>query len=113
NEEMHRHKERGFCCGAGGARMWMEERIGKRINDERVDEALALNPDIVSTACPFCLVMLTDSVNGKKNDGKAKETVQVVDVAQLLLDSVKTPLDDEPSAGEADSENAPEPEPVK
>ncbi|WP_030414440.1 (Fe-S)-binding protein [Streptomyces sp. NRRL S-1448] len=98
NEEMHRHKERGFCCGAGGARMWMEERIGKRINNERVDEALSLNPDIVSTACPFCLVMLTDSVNGKKNDGKAKESIQVVDVAQLLLDSVKTPTDptDEP-----------------
>ncbi|PWI11490.1 Fe-S oxidoreductase [Streptomyces sp. NWU339] len=110
NEEMHRHKERGFCCGAGGARMWMEERIGKRVNDERVDEALALNPDIVSTACPFCLVMLTDSVNGKKNDGKAKESVQVVDVAQLLLESVKTPLD---PAGEAEAENAPEPEPVK
>ncbi|MFD6344986.1 (Fe-S)-binding protein [Streptomyces roseolus] len=90
-QEMHRHKERGFCCGAGGARMWMEERIGKRINTERVDEALSLDPDIVSTACPFCLVMLTDSVNGKKNDGKAKESLQVVDVAQLLLDSVKTP----------------------
>ncbi|BDH09060.1 (Fe-S)-binding protein [Streptomyces hygroscopicus] len=110
NEEMHRHKERGFCCGAGGARMWMEERIGKRINNERVDEALSLNPDIVSTACPFCLVMLTDSVNGKKNDGKAKESVQVVDVAQLLLDSVKTPAD--PAADEA-PEDAPEPEPVK
>ncbi|WP_037574115.1 (Fe-S)-binding protein [Phaeacidiphilus oryzae] len=89
NEEMHRHKERGFCCGAGGARMWMEERIGKRINNERVDEALSLNPDIVSTACPFCLVMLSDSVNGKKNEGKAKEELRVVDVAQLLLDSVK------------------------
>lgn len=110
NEEMHRHKERGFCCGAGGARMWMEERIGKRINNERVDEALALNPDIVSTACPFCLVMLTDSVNGKKNDGKAKESIQVVDVSQLLLESVKTPLD---PAGEAETEDAPEPEPVK
>lgn len=110
NEEMHRHKERGFCCGAGGARMWMEERIGKRINNERVDEALSLNPDIVSTACPFCLVMLTDSVNGKKNDGKAKESIQVVDVAQLLLDSVKTPVD---PAGEAETEDAPEPEPVK
>ncbi|MEV5987132.1 (Fe-S)-binding protein [Streptomyces sp. NPDC052051] len=110
NEEMHRHKERGFCCGAGGARMWMEERIGKRINDERVDEALSLNPDIVSTACPFCLVMLTDSVNGKKNDGKAKESIQVVDVAQLLLDSVRTPAD--PSDDEQAS-SEPEPEPVK
>ncbi|AQU67391.1 (Fe-S)-binding protein [Streptomyces niveus] len=107
NEEMHRHKERGFCCGAGGARMWMEERIGKRINNERVDEALSLNPDIVSTACPFCLVMLTDSVNGKKNDGKAKESLQVVDVAQLLLDSVRTP----PSDPEDTPEPAEEPEP--
>lgn len=112
-QEMHRHKERGFCCGAGGARMWMEERIGKRINTERVDEALSLNPDIVSTACPFCLVMLTDSVNGKKNDGAAKESLQVVDVAQLLLDSVKAPADDPPPAGEAETESEPEPEPVK
>ncbi|MFB7401027.1 (Fe-S)-binding protein [Streptomyces rubiginosohelvolus] len=110
NEEMHRHKERGFCCGAGGARMWMEERIGKRVNNERVDEALALNPDIVSTACPFCLVMLTDSVNGKKNDGQAKESIQVVDVSQLLLESVKTPLD---PTGEPEQVDAPEPEPAK
>ncbi|AEW95672.1 MULTISPECIES: (Fe-S)-binding protein [Streptomycetaceae] len=110
NEEMHRHKERGFCCGAGGARMWMEERIGKRINNERVDEALSLNPDIVSTACPFCLVMLTDSVNGKKNEGKAKESIQVVDVAQLLLESVKTPAD---PAGDPETAVEPEPEPAK
>ncbi|MFI7324705.1 (Fe-S)-binding protein [Streptomyces rubiginosohelvolus] len=110
NEEMHRHKERGFCCGAGGARMWMEERIGKRVNNERVDEALALNPDIVSTACPFCLVMLTDSVNGKKNDGQAKEFIQVVDVSQLLLESVKTPID---PTGEPEQVDAPEPEPAK
>ena len=109
--EMPRHGERALCCGAGGARMWMEERIGKRINNERVDEALSLNPDIVSTACPFCLVMLTDSVNGKKNDGSAKESVQVVDVAQLLLDSVRTA----PPAGESDgaAETEPEPEPAR
>ncbi|MFF4227075.1 (Fe-S)-binding protein [Streptomyces abikoensis] len=112
NEEMHRHKERGFCCGAGGARMWMEERIGKRINNERVDEALSLNPDIVSTACPFCLVMLTDSVNGKKNDGKAKESIQVVDVSQLLLESVKTPAAPEGDGEPADAPE-PDPEPVK
>ncbi|MDX2811900.1 (Fe-S)-binding protein [Streptomyces sp. NPDC006207] len=110
NEEMHRHKERGFCCGAGGARMWMEERIGKRINNERVDEALSLNPDIVSTACPFCLVMLSDSVNGRKNEGKAKESLQVVDVSQLLLDSVRTPLDPD---GEQETASEPQPEPAK
>ena len=89
NTEMPRCKERGFCCGAGGARMWMEERIGKRINTERVEEALSVNPDTVSTACPFCLVMLADGVTAKKQAGDAAETVQVVDVAQLLLRSVK------------------------
>ena len=89
--EMHRCKERGFCCGAGGARMWMEERIGKRINTERIDEALALNPDTVSTACPYCLVMLGDAVAAKKASGDAKDTLEVIDVAQLLVRSV-TPV---------------------
>ncbi|GAA3730566.1 (Fe-S)-binding protein [Salinactinospora qingdaonensis] len=88
-QEMHRHKERGFCCGAGGARMWMEERIGKRINTERVDEALGTDPDTVSTACPFCQVMLGDAINEKKSAGQAKESLEVVDVSQLLLRSVK------------------------
>ncbi len=88
-QEMHRCKDRGFCCGAGGGRMWMEERIGKRINTERVDEALQTDPDTVSTACPFCLVMLGDAINEKKNSGGAKESLEVVDVAQLLIKSVK------------------------
>ncbi|MBB5140614.1 Fe-S oxidoreductase, partial [Thermocatellispora tengchongensis] len=88
-QEMHRCKDRGFCCGAGGARMWMEERIGKRINTERVDEALTTDPDRVSTACPFCLVMLGDAIAEKKNSGEAKESLEVVDVAQLLIRSVK------------------------
>ncbi len=88
-EEMHRCKERGFCCGAGGARMWMEERIGKRINVERVDEALSLDPDVVSTACPFCLVMLSDAVTAKQAAGEARAEVEVVDVAQLLARSLR------------------------
>jgi Fe-S oxidoreductase len=87
--EMHRCRERGFCCGAGGARMWMEERIGKRINEERVDEALSLDPDIVSTACPFCLVMLGDSIKGKQQTGEAREDLRVVDVSQLLVEAVR------------------------
>ena len=114
NEEMHRHHERGFCCGAGGARMWMEERIGKRINAERVDEALSLDPDYVSTACPFCLVMLSDAVNGKQNTGEAREDVQVVDVAQLLLQAVRAPEGsaDEPDGGTAAAADRPTPEPA-
>ncbi len=90
-QEMHRCKERGFCCGAGGARMWMEERIGKRINTERIDEALGTDPDTISTGCPYCLVMLGDAVAAKKSSGEAKETLEVVDVAQLLARSVAAP----------------------
>jgi Fe-S oxidoreductase len=86
---MHRCKERGFCCGAGGARMWMEERIGKRINTERIDEALGTSPDTISTGCPYCLVMLGDAVSAKKSSGEAKESLEVVDVAQLLARSVR------------------------
>ena len=74
-----------------GARMWMEERIGKRINTERIEEALGTDPDTVSTACPFCLVMLGDAIDEKKSSGAAKESLQVVDVAQLLMRSVKQP----------------------
>ena len=90
-QEMHRCKERGFCCGAGGARMWMEEKIGKRINVERIDEALSLDPDVVSTACPYCMVMLSDAVTAKKQSGEAREDVEVLDVAQILRRSLATP----------------------
>jgi Fe-S oxidoreductase len=88
-EEMHRCKGKGFCCGAGGARMWLEERTGKRISEERIDEALALDPDTVTTACPYCMVMLGDAVNAKKAAGQAKPELEVIDVAQLLVRSVK------------------------
>jgi Fe-S oxidoreductase len=98
-EEMHRCKNRGFCCGAGGARMWMEERIGKRINIERIEEALALAPDTISTACPYCLVMLGDAVAAKKASGEAKDTLEVVDVAQLLARSV-TPAEKVPGSSD-------------
>jgi Fe-S oxidoreductase len=102
--EMHRCKERGFCCGAGGARMWMEERIGKRINTERIEEALALDPDTISTSCPYCMVMLGDAVAAKKASGEAKDTLEVVDVAQLLarsIDATEAIEASEPSQGGA------------
>ena len=82
--EMERCKERGFCCGAGGARMWLEERQGKRINLERTDEALATGADVVSTACPYCLIMLDDAVKER-----ARDDVRVLDVALLLERSME------------------------
>jgi Fe-S oxidoreductase len=88
SQEMHRGKERGFCCGAGGARFWIEEKIGKRINVERTEEALGLDPDLISTACPFCMVMLSDAVTAKQADGGAREDVRVLDVAQILHQSL-------------------------
>lgn len=67
----------------------MEEKIGKRINVERVDEALGTAPSKIATGCPFCRVMLTDGVTSRQSDGMASEKVEVVDVAQLLLTAVK------------------------
>ncbi|MEP7054405.1 MAG: (Fe-S)-binding protein [Actinomycetota bacterium] len=96
--EMHRCKDRGFCCGAGGARMWMEEKIGKAVNLERIDEALATNPDVVSTACPYCMVMLSDAIDAKKASGEAPEHVQVLDVAQILAKSLVKPEIIKPAA---------------
>jgi Fe-S oxidoreductase/TM2 domain-containing membrane protein YozV len=86
--EMHRHKRTGFCCGAGGARMWMEEKIGKRINVERTEEALGTGADIVSTACPYCMIMLDDATKAAQAAGSAREEVRVMDVAQILEQSL-------------------------
>ncbi|MEP6698025.1 MAG: (Fe-S)-binding protein, partial [Pseudonocardiales bacterium] len=83
-----RCKERGFCCGAGGARMWMEEKIGKRINAERADEALGTDAGIISTACPFCITMLSDAVTAQQQSGSARKGVEVLDVSQILLRSL-------------------------
>jgi Fe-S oxidoreductase len=88
-KEMPRHAETGLCCGAGGARMWMEEHIGKRVNNERVDEALMTVSDgaKIATGCPFCRVMMTDGLTDRQESGKG-EGVEVLDVAQLLLNSL-------------------------
>ncbi len=82
--EMPRHADRGLCCGAGGARMWMEEHIGKRVNHERVEEALNTDASKIATGCPFCRVMMTDGV-GDRAEAIGKQEVEVLDVAQLLL----------------------------
>jgi len=81
--EMPRNRERTFCCGAGGARMWMEERRGKPINEERVREAAGTGAETLAVACPFCTVMLDDGVRttGTK--------LQVIDLATLLSEAVE------------------------
>ncbi len=85
--EMGRCRERGFCCGAGGARMWMEENIGKRVNMDRTEEALGTGADIVSTACPFCMIMLDDAV---KAQGRGDD-VKVMDISQVFEKSLMAP----------------------
>jgi Fe-S oxidoreductase len=87
--EMPRNSDRGFCCGAGGARMWMEETIGKRVNTERTEEAIDTGAETIAVACPFCRVMLSDGVQTVQADKEREEQVQVVDVAQLLLKAAK------------------------
>jgi len=85
--EMERCRERSFCCGAGGARMWLEEPQGARINVERTNEVLATGADVVSTACPFCLIMLDDAVRARSR----VENATVLDVAELLERSMEVP----------------------
>ena len=79
---MDLHHKRGMCCGAGGARMWMEETEGQRINHRRTEQALATAPDAIATACPFCLIMLRDGTTDLGRDD-----VAVRDVAELLADA--------------------------
>ncbi len=103
--EMPRHADRGLCCGAGGARMWMEEHIGKRVNQERTEEALDTGASAIATGCPFCRVMITDGVDEvTANSDRAK--AEVLDVAQLLLNSLDTSVYTLPEKGTAAAASA-------
>ena len=81
--EMPRSRENGFCCGAGGGRMWLEETMPK-VNQERVREAGSINADLVATACPFCKTMIRDGIN----ETGVSESMQTKDIAQLVADSI-------------------------
>ena len=106
--EMERTGQTSFCCGAGGARMWMEEKLGTRINTNRTDEAIATGAERIAIGCPFCRVMISDELTAKQSEGQA-ETVEVVDIAQMLLAAVRrgeeadTEAADEVTPGVAES----------
>jgi Fe-S oxidoreductase len=82
--EMPRSKDKGLCCGAGGGRMFMEETVGKRINVERAEEALATGADAIAVACPFCMTMMADSVTSRDAN------VQVYDIAEVVAGQLRT-----------------------
>lgn len=82
--EMERNRETGMCCGAGGGLMWMEEETGHRINTARTEQALAVNPTVISTGCPYCLTMLSDGTKAKE----VEDQVRTYDVAELLEKAV-------------------------
>jgi Fe-S oxidoreductase/nitrate reductase gamma subunit len=84
-KEMGRCRERGFCCGAGGGLMWFEEKIGKRVSWERTEEALALEPQVLASACPFCLIMFEDAIKVKE----ASHRTRSLDVAEVMAHSVE------------------------
>ncbi len=83
--EMPRSRSRSFCCGAGGGRMWLEEKIGKRVNIERIEEALATGPDTVASNCPFCITMFVDGLKAKEEQAAS---VKPLDLAELVARSL-------------------------
>ena len=84
-KEMERHHEKGFCCGAGGGRMWLEETIGERVNENRAKEAIATGATTVATACPFCMTMMNDGVKAQE-----EQDIEVKDIAEIVAESIET-----------------------
>jgi len=83
--EMKHHKSKGFCCGAGGGRMWMEEQIGRRINQMRTEEAINTKAEILASACPYCLQMFEDAIKALEAEGKLK----ALDLSEIVAESIQ------------------------
>ena len=81
--EMADNHKRGFCCGGGGGRMWLEERIGTRISEMRTEQAMTAKAQVIATACPFCLQMFDDAIKAKE----AEESLKVMDIVELVAES--------------------------
>jgi Fe-S oxidoreductase len=82
---MLRNKAKSICCGAGGGRMWMEEHLGKRINEMRLQDALDINPDMIATVCPYCLTMFEDAIKEKD----VQESLKSKDIAELVEEAME------------------------
>ena len=82
---MGRRESRSFCCGAGGGRMWMEEKIGQRINQLRTEEAIGVAAEVIGTACPYCLTMLGDGIKEKEK----AESMKAMDLAEIINEVIE------------------------
>jgi len=83
--EMGRNRNKSFCCGGGGGRAWMEEKIGKRVNQTRVNEALATGAEVLAAACPFCITMFDDGIKGVE----AEEKMKIEDIAEIVAQAIE------------------------
>src|SRR6266853_1644950 len=84
--EMRRNRNKSFCCGGGGGRVWMEEKIGKRINQTRINEALETEADVLAAACPFCITMFEDGVKGVE----AEDRIKVEDISEIIARAIES-----------------------
>jgi Fe-S oxidoreductase len=87
--EFDLRREKAMCCGAGGGRMWMEDRIGKRINIARFEQALPQTPKVIATACPYCTVMMSDGAKALEKDAD----VAIRDIAELVAAALVRPME--------------------
>ena len=84
--EMRRHRNKSFCCGGGGGRAWMEEKIGKRVNQTRVSEALETGAEVLAAACPFCITMFDDGIKGVE----AEDKMQIEDISEIVARAIES-----------------------
>ena len=87
--EMKKNHKWSFCCGAGGGRMWMEERTGQRISENRIDQAIETKAGTIATACPFCMQMFDDAIKAKEKE----EQIVTKDIAEIIVESMNIPKD--------------------